>query len=140
MTVSIERVSPLRIQELIYQKISPTMSEDSLAKFQQAMAFTTIMWGGWVRGELKCLWGLVPPTLLSEEAYLWLHVIEPVGEYEFAFVRHSQRAIEEAVSVFPKIIGHCEAGADRSIRWIKWLGGRFGEPEGKMVPFVIRRP
>ena len=128
------------MQELISQKIAPTMDEDGLVKFQQAMAFTTIMWSGSANGSIKCLWGLVPPTLLAEEAYLWLHVIEPVGDYEFAFVRHSQVAIEEALKLFPVIRGHCEAGADRSMRWIKWLGGKFYEPEGRMVPFVIRRP
>ena len=137
--VEIQPLSPKQLSNLISDKIAPTMSEDGLAKFRRSIAFTTVMWGGAVGGELKCLWGLIPPTLLSDEAYLWLHVIEPIGEHEFVFVRYSQQAIEEALKLFPRIIGHCEIGADRSIRWIKWLGGVFGDHEDRLVPFTIVR-
>jgi hypothetical protein len=138
MTVSISRLTTDEIQELISQKIGPTLTVSDLAKFKRAMLGTTCVWGGALDGDIRCIWGLVPPTLISEEAYLWLHVIEPVGDHEFVFVRHSQRAIEEALKRFPTIVGHCEVGADRSIRWIKWLGGVFGEPDGKFIPFVIK--
>lgn len=139
MTVAMEELSKSELWELISQKVVPTVSKDSLAKFQRAMIATTVVWGGKVGADYKCLWGLIPPTLLSNEAYLWLHVLEPVEEYEFVFVRYSQRAIAQALEAFPRIVGHCEVGEDRSIRWLKWLGATFKEPEGRLIPFVIRR-
>lgn len=139
MSVCINHISPTALRELISQKIAPTVDADGLIKFQRVMAFTTMVWGGSADGELKCIWGLVPPTLLSDEAYLWLHIIESIEEYEFVFVRYSQRAVEKALQLFPRIVGHCEVGEDRSIRWIKWLGGKFGEPCERMVPFVIEK-
>jgi hypothetical protein len=36
------------------------------------------------------------------------------------------------------IVGNCIVGEDKSIRWLKWLGAKFGKPEGNKVPFVIR--
>lgn len=139
MSVQMQTLSREELGELISQKITPTMSEDSSEIFSRIALVTTVVWGGKIGGEIKCLWGLVPPTLLSDEAYLWLHVLEPVEEYEFVFVRYSQQAIAEALERFPVIKGHCEVGASRSIRWIKWLGGKFSEPQGRMIPFEIRK-
>ncbi len=137
--VEIQSISPKQLEGLISSKIAAKMTPDSLASMRRAIAFTTITWGGAVGGELKCLWGLIPPTFLSDEAYLWLHIVEPVEEHQFVFVRYSQMAIEEALRLYPRITGHCEVGEDRSIRWIKWLGGVFGDHEGRFVPFAIER-
>lgn len=139
MTASIARIDREELQGLISSKIALSMGPEDLIKFRQCMASSTIVWGGMADGKLVNLWGLVPPTLLSDYAYLWMQMIEDPGEHEFVFVRHSQRAVEEALKHFPTIIGHCHAGARRSMRWVKWLGGVFGHPEGKLVPFTIVR-
>jgi hypothetical protein len=39
---------------------------------------------------------------------------------------------------YPTIVGNCIVGEYKSIRWLKWLGAKFGRPEGNKVPFVIR--
>lgn len=139
MKVGVQQLSKAEVDELISKRIAPTLLQDKRLRFQRAMLATTIVWGGRYNGDIRCLWGLIPPTLLSEEAYLWLHVIEPVADCEFLFVRHSQKAVAKALERFPQIVGHCEVGEDRSIRWVKWLGGVFGEPHGQLVPFVIRK-
>lgn len=100
---------------------------------------SAIVWAGMVEGEPACLWGLIPPTLMSDQAYLWLLTTDLVEDHKFLFVRHSQRFVEIMLQQYPRIIGHCETSATQSIRWIKWLGGRFGEPEGKRIPFTIRK-
>lgn len=139
MVATISRINHDELERLISSKISPTMGPEELGKFNLCMNASTIVWGGIANGELLCLWGLMPPSLLSDQAYLWLYIVRDISDYEFVFVRHSQRAIEEALRHFPTITGHCKVDAEQSIRWIKWLGGRFGEPDGGLVPFVIRR-
>lgn len=139
MKAELSPLAKAEVEELISQKIAPKLGSDGLVSFQRAMLSTTVMWGGKVNGEIRCLWGLIPPTLLSHEAYMWLYIIEPVAEYEFLFVRYSQKAMKLALSRFPRIVGHCEVGNDRAIRWLRWLGAVFHEPNGKLVPFSIRR-
>ena len=103
-----------------------------------AAANSRPLWGGFWNGETLCIFGLIPPTLLSEQAYLWLHTTEAASEHEFVLVRRSQIEVRKMLEEHPRIIGHCEVGAERSIRWLRWLGAVFGEPQGKLIPFVIR--
>lgn len=93
---------------------------------------------GLVDGELACVWGLIPPTLLSSNAYLWLHTTELVEDHKFLFVRHSQRYVEEMLRHFPKIVGDCLIGNSSARRWLEWLGAEFYPPVGGRWPFVIR--
>jgi hypothetical protein len=94
---------------------------------------------GFIHGELACLWGLIPPSLLSDTAYLWLLTTEIVAENKFLFIRHSQRMIEDALLLYPRLEGDVVVGNDSAFRWLRWLGAQFSPPEGKVVKFVIRR-
>lgn len=93
---------------------------------------------GLINGDLACMWGLIPPTILSSTAWLWLVTTEIVAEHKFLFVRHSQRWMEEALKVYPEITGDCLLGNLPAQRWLKWLGAEFREPVGGRWPFVIR--
>ena len=97
------------------------------------------VWAGMVDGEIACLWGLAPPTFLSENAYLWLLTTDIVEEHKFLFIRYSQRYVEEMLKVYPKIVGHVEVNNLQAVRWIRWLGAKIGEPENGFRPFTIRR-
>lgn len=94
---------------------------------------------GYVDDQLVCCWGLIPTTFLSNQAYLWLYTTPEVAAHRFLFVRHSQRQIEIMLEHYEIITGHCKITAAESIRWIKWLGGTFGEYQGDRVPFIIRK-
>ena len=96
-------------------------------------------WIGRVDGEIACVWGLVPPTLLSGQAYLWLLTTEKISEHQFLFVRYSQLMVEDMLKNFNILVGSCNINQPKSIRWLKWLGAKFGEPYGEWVPFQIRR-
>lgn len=81
--------------------------------------------------------GLVPPTILSDRAYLWLYCTELSDHHKFIFVRRSQIVIEELMKLYPTIYGVCEEDNDRAIRWIKRLGAQFSFPHNGAVSFVI---
>jgi hypothetical protein len=110
---------------------------------QQTMDFcllmSTIIWAMFIEGKLACIWGIIPPTLMSYQAYLWLYTTDVIKEHQFCLVRHSQRAIEEILEEFPSIVGHAAIGSSKSIRWLRWLGAEFGYPQGTVIPFRIER-
>lgn len=93
---------------------------------------------GLVDGDLACMWGLIPPTILSSTAWLWLVTTEIVAENKFLFIRHSQRWIEEALKIYPEIIGDCLLSNASAQRWLRWLGAEFHQPVGNRWPFTIR--
>jgi hypothetical protein len=100
---------------------------------------STEIYYGLVDGEPACVWGFIQPTVLSTTAYLWLLTTDIAAEHKFLFVRHSQLFIKEALEHWPTIIGNTAIDDRKAIRWIKWLGGAFGDPDGRWLPFTIRR-
>jgi hypothetical protein len=64
----------------------------------------------------------------------------PMAErHKFVIARTSQIFIQDLLDDWPLVVGHCIAGDDRAVRWMKWLGAVFGTPDGKKLPFSIRR-
>jgi len=112
-------------------------SEEKTMEF--CLLMSTIMWAGFIRGKLACIWGVIPPSLMSDQAYLWLNTTEVLKGHEFIFVRHSQRVFEELLEEYPSVVGHVIIGADKAYRWLRWLGAEFGPPQGMVVPYRISR-
>lgn len=103
------------------------------------LLMSTVIWAGFIDNRLACIWGVIPPTLMSNQAYLWLYTTDVIKGHEFILVRHSQLVIDEVLKEYPSIVGHAIIGSDKSIRWLKWLGAKFGSPQGMAVPFRITR-
>jgi len=98
------------------------------------------VWLGMHDGKVACMWGLAPPTVISDRAYLWLLTTDLVEEHKFLFVRHSQVAVESALERYPVIVGHVEVGNTAAKRWLsRWLGAKFDDPEQGFVRFCIGR-
>ena len=138
MNVAVEQLTKPEISKLVAESIAIGMSPAAIALFNTCIMRSASMWVGFIDGDLACVYGLVPPTLLSDQAYLWLHTTEALVGHEFLFVRRSQIAVAEMLLVHPIIIGHAEVGNTRGIRWLKWLGAVFGDPDGRLIPFTIR--
>lgn len=139
MTVTIESIIGQPISRLISSatelKLDPSSAE--ILEFCQTMSAEC--WSGYVDGKLICCWGLIPPSLLSDQAYLWMHSTEAVREHRFLLVRHSQRIIEKSLERYGRIVGHCVATATDSIRWLRWLGAEFAPVDGGFCAFTIRK-
>lgn len=112
------------------------MADNNLCRF---LGISQYAWEGKVDGKQACLWGLISPTLLSDQAYLWLHTTEIAEQHQFLLVRYSAKMIERMLQDFSSINGHCAVEDPCAQRWLKWLGAEFGFPNGKLIPFTIRR-
>ncbi len=105
----------------------------------ECMQRSSQIWHGLVDGEIACAWGLIPPTILSDHAYLWLLTTDIVAEHKFLFIRHSQRCVEETLRLYPSIIGDTDVHNTSAIRWLRWLGARFYDPIDGKLPFTIEK-
>lgn len=103
------------------------------------IAHSQRQWVGQVDGVDLCVIGAVSPSFLSNHAYLWLLTTKAAEEHKFILVRYSQIFIEEILHTWPTLYGHCVVDQTRSIRWLKWLGAVFAEPEGELIPFRIMK-
>lgn len=136
--ISIRTVSNITLEELFHR--SPAAKYPNGDKLlQQCILRSVDVCYGYVNGECACVWGLIPPTLLSSSAYLWLLTTDLVEQHKFLFVRHSQRWMEEALQTYPIIIGDWIPGDPRAKRWLEWLGAVFGPFESGRHQFMIRK-
>ena len=110
----------------------------ALATMRKCMTRSVKIYYGEVDGKVACVWGLIPPSLLSDSAYLWLLTTDIVAENKFLFVRHSQRYVEEMLKEYPLIIGDCMLDNPQAVRWLRWLGAHFHDPVDNRLPFSIR--
>lgn len=135
MTV-IENVTGDRARDIVK---AMDLDETNQKAMDFSLLMSTIIWAGYIDGKLACLWGVIPPSLMSNQAYLWLQTTNVIEEHQFILVRHSQLVIKEILEEYPSIVGHAIIGSSKSIRWLKWLGAKFGPPMGTAVPFRITR-
>lgn len=136
-------IDPLGLEPSISQLISISRGsnldpkEAGILEFCQSLS--SEVWTGYVEGKLICCWGLIPPTMLSNQAYLWMHSTPAIRDHQFLLVRHSQRIIEQMLQRYERIIGDCLVDAEDSMRWLKWLGAEFSPSHGPHRSFIIRR-
>ena len=137
--ITVKSKRPSDVHEIIRR--SPISHiPDADKTLRECMYRSTDVRCGMVDGVIACMCGLIPPTLLSDKAYLWLLTTDIVAEHKFLFVRHSQRYVEEALKEFPIIVGNCAINNHSAIRWLRWLGAEFDtEIVNGHFGFVIRK-
>ena len=122
--ISIQAIADISLSEVLRR--SPVAGKPDAERILRECVYrSTQVRYGFVDGEIAAMWGLIPPTLLSSSAYLWLLTTEIAAEHKFLLVRHSQRWIEDALKVYPTIVG--DVGNPAAKRWLAWLGAEFSE-------------
>jgi hypothetical protein len=134
--VEIRKVKPEEAAKLTQNMV---LDENDERTMDFCLLMSTVMWAGFIRGKLACIWGVIPPSLMSDQAYAWLNTTEVLKGHEFIFVRHSQMVFDELLEEYPSVVGHVIMGADKAYRWLRWLGAEFGPPQGMVVPYRITR-
>lgn len=83
--------------------------------------------------EILCYVGLIPPTLLSDEAYIWMNTTEAGFAHPKILARYGKKTIETFLLKYPMIWGHCFS--EKSARWLRSFGAEFTSE----TVFEIRR-
>jgi hypothetical protein len=139
MKVRIEESKAIDVASVIRRSPHASIegAEKKLRSFINRSIYT---WAGTVGGETACVFGLIAPTMLAEEAYLWLIVTDLVKDHEFLFIRYSQRFVEQVLGDFTTIVGDVEVTNDRAKRWLRWLGAKIYSDNARegFAPFIIK--
>jgi hypothetical protein len=136
--MNIQKHKPQVAWELLFPQHLATLSELNQDTMSRAFGNSVWVWIGDVDGEVFGFWGLIPPTLLGDRAYLWFMHTEALGRHIFRFIRHSRQVTAELLDHYPILVGHGKSDDARSLRWLRWCGAQFGATAGALVPFEIR--
>lgn len=137
MVTQVIPISKTELQGLVSSGSCGHISIEDQDILSNCLGMTTSLWIGKVDEDILCVFGVVPQTLSTNSAYLWLWTTDRIGDHEFIFVRRSQLVIQALLERFDYLYGVCEVNAEQSKRWLKWLGAEFGFPRSGYVPFRI---
>jgi hypothetical protein len=137
MKIEIVKTNRIDIEEILKRNTEKLLRADGEDLIRGAIVRSSDTWAGTVNGEVACVWGLIPPTILGDKAYLWLITTDLVDQHPFCFVRHSQIAVQELLKQYPIIYGHVIPSNERGMRWLKWLGARITKMP-KIYDFELR--
>lgn len=139
MTARIIRVDGAEAYDLIFTEHLSMLSEIEQETMQRSLTNSSWVWLGMDDADIIAIWGLIPPTLMSDVAYLWMYHTKHLSKHTFMFIRHSQRAVEEMLQQYPTIVGHTAIINRRAQQWLRWLGAEFSDPiNNKVIPFTIK--
>lgn len=134
MNVDIQYIIPAKRGELLPQL---TLTDYELTIMAEYLSSSTYIWSGSVDGNLCCLLGAISESLICDKAYIWFLHTAQFDRYKFVFARRSRDIIQTLLSQYPVLVGHCVRDSRSARRWVKWLGARFTEETGELIPFEI---
>lgn len=137
MTATVEAIKA-RDMILLISELDESLSYDQKETLARAARNSEYLWMGTVDEIPICFFGLIPPTLMSDIAYLWLYTTPAFTDHVFVFVRRSQILVQHMLTLYPNIVGHGKKGDSRSLAWLRWIGAEFQDPVGDFVPFEIK--
>ncbi len=85
-------------------------------------------WAGLADGNLTCVFGVVPMSLVGVTGIPWLLGSVEIERYRRPFLRRNRAMIDRWLADFPVLTNVVDARNTTSIRWLRWLGFRLGEP------------
>ncbi len=137
MSVTVQPLVGTAISALISSYCGPLLDSPQQEALDYCQSLGEV-YTGFVDGDFVCCWGLVPPTFISNQAYLWMWWPEPI-KHQFIFIRQSQLQVERMLARYDTIVGRCALHSRSAHRWLRWLGAEFGQSDGDTVSFTIQR-
>lgn len=110
------------------------IAEAQAAGFEPAEAVlaslraSSVAMTGLVNGELACVFGVVPVSLLGGVGCPWLLGTPVLDRHARVLVRLAPKYIWLMRSRFPHLVNHVHTEHTESVRWLRRLGFRFSEP------------
>lgn len=116
--------------------ILAAMPKDQCEIMERSLRNSPDAWVAYADSTILGFCGLIPPTILSDTAYLWFYSTRHFASHRIACLRSSPKLITDVLRHYSIVVGHCVSGAP-ACRWLRWLGATFGEPQGRYIPFRI---
>ena len=102
-------------------------------------------WTGRVDGEIACMWGVNPATLIGVTGVPWMLGSDIAPAHATQWLRENKRWLPHALGLFPRLCNIVDARYDKAVRWIRWQGFTLHEAlplgfNGAMfIPFEMSR-
>jgi len=121
MIVEIHRVRSFELRNLL----GFDAPQSVLDAHRDCVDKSTAIWLGVADGVEACAVGVIPVTIFSDRAYLWLISTRICEQHPLRFIRWSKKVMKEVLSLYTGVFGLCGCDNESGRQWLEWLGAEF---------------
>lgn len=94
----------------------------------QSLAGAQEAWTYRAQGQIVCVAGIAPRSLIGRTGVPWLLGAELVVRHRRSFMVETRRVVARWLTHFDALTNIVDARYEAAIRWLDWLGFEIGEP------------
>lgn len=94
----------------------------------QSLAGALEAWTYRVDGQIVCMAGITPRSLIGRTGVPWLLGSELVGQHRRIFMAETRRMVDHWLTLFDVLSNVVDVRYEGAIRWLRWLGFDIGAP------------
>jgi hypothetical protein len=143
---TVEDALALVLRQADREEVEALTGRDAREALVESVVRSAAAWAGLANGELVCLFGVVPVSLVGVTGIPWLLGSDAVTRYGRPFLRRNRAYLREMLREFPVLRNVVDARNTVSIRWLEWLGFTLGTPQPMgvcglpFIPFEMSAP
>ena len=99
------------------------------------LATATQAWAGLADGEVACVFGVSPTSLVCGSGAPWLAGSALIDKHARAFIRLNREFLPEMLAGYRHLENYVDARNTQAIRWLRWLGFTIHDA----VPYGVAR-
>lgn len=100
---------------------------EPLEAARRSVAHSLLCWSAFADGELGCIIGCAPLSLVSGIGSPWMLGTPVLDRHSRILVRVTPRYIDEMLKAFPHLVNHVHTNNTTSKRWLRRIGFTIGE-------------
>jgi hypothetical protein len=111
------------------QEVKATVNYPVKKAVRACIVFSTYARAGFADGQLGCLWGVGPVSMVDGKGSPWMLATTVLDDYPIVFLKNCKKELEVLKTKYPVLENHIDVRNETAIEWLKWLGFTFEEPE-----------
>lgn len=125
-----------RIRPADMREVWALYRQTPLECLNESFRISRLAWTGLVDGVPICMFGAVQADPSGRAGRPWMIGTDLLDRYEIVFLRRCREQVETMQMCFESLENVVDARNVRAIKWLRWLGFSFSEPE-PMGPDLI---
>lgn len=101
---------------------------DLVVALSSSAARSVLCWSAFVDGELACVIGVAPISMLNGQGSPWMMGTPVLDRHHRILVRRTPEYITRMLTAFPHLMNFVHAENTTSVRWLRRLGFTLHDP------------
>lgn len=122
-----EALAPV-MREADRREAEAALGMSPLEGLRLSLSASVEAWTGTADGEVVCIFGVAPFSVLGGEGCPWLLGSDLVERHGMAFARRNRAMVRRWLGLFPVLRNWVDARHTVAVRWIGWMGFHVKPP------------